>query len=230
MGIGAVSASWTETFATLGDWRRERLPHGLFVPAALTLALAASLGEGLSPGVLLRVPVAWAALALLRLWDDLEDREVDRRAHPERAGLGEAPGRIVLLVVAGLLGVALWLPAFLGLAAALLVFYRSRRAPLEAVLLLKYPVLVGVLRGSVDAPGLGAMALVYGGMLLDSELRLPGGAVVWISTLGLAWLAGAPGAWVVLAVGLALPWVKPVRPGALAGIVVQLLAFQLGTR
>jgi hypothetical protein len=228
MEIGAVSASWTDTLQTLEAWRRQRLDHGLFVPAAFALAVASTVGQELPWWAVLRLPVAWTALAALRLWDDLEDREADRRAHPERVWLGDAAGRLGGLVAAGLLGVACWMPGVLVLAGAVLLFYRLRPSRLEVVLLLKYPVLVGLLRGSLDAPGLAAMLLVYGGMLLDSDIRGPGWTALWTATLALAWMAPLPVGGVVLAVGLALPWVKPVRPGVLAGVVVQLLALRLG--
>ena len=101
-----MSESWGETLRTLWRWRRTRLPHALFVPAAAVVVLASAVGQDPAwPEVLGRLVAAWAAMALLRLWDDLEDREVDRRAHADRVRL-DAAGRIGWLIAAGLSVVA----------------------------------------------------------------------------------------------------------------------------
>jgi hypothetical protein len=226
-----MSESWSETLQTLRRWRQTRLPHALFVPAAAVMVLASATGQDTARTEILgRLVVAWVTVALLRLWDDLEDREVDRRAHADRVWLGAA-GRIGLLVAAGLSAVALWAPVgFVALYASLFAFYRARRSPLEAVLLLKYPLLVGLLRGPVDGEGGAAMLLVYGGMLLDAGYRAPGALACWLATLLLACSAPLPGA-ALLCMGLVVPWVRPIlgRAGVLATIAVELLAFRLVT-
>lgn len=226
-----MSESFRETLQTLRRWQETRLPHGLFVPAAAVMVLASATGQSPARGELLgRLVIAWASVALLRLWDDLEDREVDRLAHTGRVWLGSAR-RVGLLVAACLSVVALWAPVgFVALYAALLVLYRARSEPLEAVLLLKYPLLVGLLRGPVDVEGGAAMLLVYGGMLLDAGYRASGALACWLATLLLASSALLPGA-ALLCVGLVAPWVRPIlgRAGVLATIAAELLAFRLVT-
>jgi 4-hydroxybenzoate polyprenyltransferase len=240
-----VSESWTETLRTLQRWRRARLAHALFVPGAAVVALASAVGQDPSwADALGRVGIAWSAVALLRLWDDLEDREADRRAHADgvwladRVWLGDAAGRIALAVVVGLSAVALWAPAgFVALYAALLAFYRLRRSLLEPVLLLKYPVLVGLLRGSPPPPeweGGAAMLLIYGGMLVDAGHRAFGAAACSLAALALGVAVADPvGGAVVVGVGLVVPCLAlgPIAPraGILAAIVVELLAFRLVT-
>lgn len=229
--ISAVSASWTDTLSTLRAWRAQRLPHALFVPAAAALALASAVGQPIDASLGPRVGVAWVALASLRLWDDLEDREADRRTHADRVWLGDHPRRVGLVAALGFCVAALWAPlGFAALAGATALFYRVRATPAEAVLLLKYPALVGLLRGSLDVVGAGAMALVYGAMRLDAGHRAPGAVAVWVGTLALLPAAPLAGG-IVLAVGLALPWAHAAfgRPATLAGVVIQLLASHLGT-
>ena len=220
-----MSASWADT---LVRWRRERLPHGRFVPAATALVVASAVGREPTVATGLGLVWAWAAVAVLRLWDDLEDRDVDAREHPGRISLEASAGPLTVAVAVGLGALVLWRPLLLVVGIALGALYRLRPNAMEAALLLKYPVLVVLLRGRPDLAGLAAALLVYGGVLVDGDDRWPGAVACTLATLTLLWLAPPPGS-AVLAVGVALPWVKPVlgSPGVLAGIVVELLAFHL---
>jgi 4-hydroxybenzoate polyprenyltransferase len=65
-------------------WRATRLPLALYVPFALLLALAAAGGLLGSQRGLATAALAFALVAQFRLWDDLVDRERDRRVHPQR--------------------------------------------------------------------------------------------------------------------------------------------------
>jgi hypothetical protein len=134
-----------------------------FVPAALLLAFVASwagshdLG-GFLLGCVVGAPIALLVLAQLRLWDDLADRDRDRREHPERV-LCEANPAPFIATAVGLAIVNAWLlwslggPRFglklLGLYGAVAVFYLLRphhpTAVSTALLLAKYPALLLVL-------------------------------------------------------------------------------------
>jgi hypothetical protein len=180
-----VSASWTET---LLRWRRERLPHALFLPAACTLALASAVGQPWSGWTATRILWAYVAVADLRLWDDLQDRHIDAEQHPERVSLDPVAGPLMVCVFVGVGALALTHPLVLALVVALAAFYRLRPSVLEPVLLLKYPVLVGLLRGAVDPLGAVAALLVYIGMLADARMssgRVARLAVVALALLGL---------------------------------------------
>ena len=165
-----MSASWTDT---LRRWRSERLPHRLFVPAAFTLALASAVGQPSPLDLAQRWLWAWAALALLRLWDDLQDRHEDARRHPTRVRLDPVARPLAGLLLLGLTPLVLWRPNLVALLLALVLFYRLRRGAMEALLLTKYPALVVIARGSVDVAALVAALLVYAGMLIDGDLALP---------------------------------------------------------
>jgi hypothetical protein len=156
-----------ETFAA---YLRERFKPAIFGPAALVHTTAAAWAAGTSLGVVSIAATFGLALVLLlqfRLWDDLEDRERDRRLHPSRVLVRANPApfryacgllaaaNILLLVVAGSRG------AVQGLACLNLFFwiaYGPVRGRLPdriwrfQVLLIKYPVLVGVLATALGAP------------------------------------------------------------------------------
>lgn len=216
-------STWSELLATLRRWRAERLPHALFVPAAVTIALASAVSEPLGPVLLWRVLLAWASIGLCRLWDDLEDRARDRVDHPDRVWLGAFPMRLGALVASGLLGIAVRAPGMLVLGVALFTFYRLRRGPSEAVLLLKYPAMVAVLHGGVDGPVLGGMLVLYGALLADADLHTAGRAVHLLGTivlLGFATLAVWP---VLIGSWLASAWM-PTRTTRVAAVAVQILS------
>lgn len=166
--------------AALAAWRATRLPWGRFVPLALLLAWAASVGAPADPAAfLLRAVLALALVATLRLWDDLADRERDVACHPERVLARCTDLRVfvracVLVGCAAAWGLHAWhgADALLGLAvlcAGLGAWYRVHRARgvLHAhVLLLKYPAIVALLAWpAAEAWILGcAAAAVYAAM------------------------------------------------------------------
>ena len=148
----------------------ERFKAAIFGPAAVVHTAAALWAAGTSVGA---APVArtlgLAVILLLqfRLWDDLEDRERDRRLHPGRVLARDNPApfrwacgllaaaNIVLLVIAGSRD------AVLGLACLDLFFWISygplrQRIPDRIwrfqILLLKYPAFVGVLASALGTP------------------------------------------------------------------------------
>lgn len=251
----------TEGLAGLLAWRRTRFSHWLFIPAALTLMLAGvAAGPRLGQGELvLRVVVAWGLLLALRLWDDLEDRSRDALSHPERVlvrahSLGLFRAAVAVLLLAGLLVSGLLFGPFpaavLGLLLMfLLLVYRlglHERSGGALLVLLKYPALVLLLRGGLDAEGGCAMALVYGGMCLDEGLETAGPVALAPLVLALLWLLGllraSPPAMLallllVLVGGLLLAflgrgesksWTGSQRATALILTVLQLLLLDFG--
>ena len=159
---------------------RERFRFRLFGPATLlfTVLATASMDRS-SPGR----GVAVAALVVMlllqfRLWDDLEDRDRDAAAHPERVLVRLPPGpfwQALWLIGAANLGVlaAARAPGALGgllaLDIAALAAYRagriviSERAWTHVVLLAKYPAIVAVAAlagGAVNWDRLVAASLV----------------------------------------------------------------------
>jgi hypothetical protein len=155
----------------------ERFPPVLFVPAAVLIALAARAGN--LPG-LADVARALLLLGQFRLWDDLADRERDRRAHPERL-LVSAASATPFSLLCGLLGainiaisayvdglVAAVLLVLLNAAAAAWYTWRPARrtAAGDLVLLTKYPAFVMVLASGSPAPSSHVFltaAFIYGG-------------------------------------------------------------------
>jgi hypothetical protein len=125
--------------------------------------------------------VAYALVFQFRLWDDLADRDRDRRNHPERvlAKVGSSRGFVFLLVVVfavnlGLLALRTGpsrIITYLLLNAAALIWYLGLRSLVADattrahVLLLKYPVIVYLLAGWFSRGSGGylalSMALVY---------------------------------------------------------------------
>jgi 4-hydroxybenzoate polyprenyltransferase len=144
---------------------RERYPARRFVPLAFLLAVAGMIAAGSrfdSPMVLLQsVLVSYLLVLAFRVWDDLEDRERDRREHPERL-LVRSPNaapwwRLIALSVAVSAGIIALGPrvglrlGLLGLGGALLfAWYRARRVmgarPLIGmpVIFAKYPLIAYV--------------------------------------------------------------------------------------
>ena len=141
-----------------------------FVPAAVLLALVASWPGSRSTFDLLFVsafffPVVLLALAQLRLWDDLADRQRDRHDHPDRL-LCDANPAPFAVTVALLAGANLWLISALGSPAVALRFLamnvavgayyllrpKTRTAGSDALLLAKYPALILVLSPIATEP------------------------------------------------------------------------------
>jgi hypothetical protein len=144
---------------------RTRFSPGIYVPLALLLAAASTVGGGFSrrADFLSAAAVACTMLFQFRLWDDLADRERDRRAHPKRVLVQSnslAKFRVLLAGAFALNAVVVHvetdgsrIAAYLFLNAALFAWYRWMRSFLtdtlvgSHVLLLKYPAMVYVLSG-----------------------------------------------------------------------------------
>ena len=169
--------------ATIGRYVAERFPVALFGPvvalqAALALWVAAA---ALSPQNAVMAAALSAVLVLqFRLWDDLEDRDVDRRRHPHRVLVQSDPRLFwsALVVLAGSTAAALAFAArpaalisLVAAYAALLLGYRAARkicgdrAWRFAILPTKYPAFVIVialaLGASSVARALSAAVLAY---------------------------------------------------------------------
>jgi 4-hydroxybenzoate polyprenyltransferase len=140
----------------------ERFPRALFLSVAAGIAGAAHLGGAHEDACV--VVDAFMALLLItqfRLWDDLADREYDRRHHPNRILVrAQRTTRFVAicLLLAEINFVALWLRSgvpgvvalgLVNLAAALWYTLRpSRRTAVgDFVVLAKYPAFVLILSG-----------------------------------------------------------------------------------
>jgi hypothetical protein len=152
-------ATFTSSLESIGAWRATRLPLARYVPLAALLAWAAACGGEVARGPQLAMAaLAFGLIAQFRLWDDLVDRSRDRASHPGRVlARADSPAPFLRAAVAlaaiNALGLAMlrgW-PAAIGLIAlgvALGAWYRYRLARdlvHTHVLLLKYPVLVGLL-------------------------------------------------------------------------------------
>ncbi|HET7216543.1 MAG TPA: hypothetical protein VFJ02_00785 [Vicinamibacterales bacterium] len=141
----------------------ERFDVRLFVPAAVAIAFASYAGAVRFDAIdaVARIVSSLALLAQFRLWDDLADRERDRREHPNRV-------LVRLTDITPFAATCVWLGAFnLCTAAwhggvanvcllALLtaggaIWYHSRpsirSAATEMTLLAKYPLFVLILAG-----------------------------------------------------------------------------------
>jgi hypothetical protein len=147
----------------------ERFKVSIFGPAAVVHAAAAVWAAKTGAGASVAATFGLAVVLLLqfRLWDDLEDRERDRRRHPARvlARANPTPFRwacalvaaanIVLLVIAGsrdaVLGLAC-LDLFFWIAYGPLRRRLSDRAWRFQILLVKYPAFVGVLATAFATP------------------------------------------------------------------------------
>jgi 4-hydroxybenzoate polyprenyltransferase len=185
----------------LAAYLRTRLPASRFGPLAVGLVLAALAGgPAPGPGRLAWQAVLAASLLLqFRVWDDLADRERDRRRHPRRVLVtarslgpfhalgGAAAGAGLLLLAAGPdPGRRLAVYGLLVLALALWYGAGRRRwsQPVLGyhVLLAKYPVFAYLLGGAParPLPRLLAMLSLYLGLcvyevLHDAEVaRAPG--------------------------------------------------------
>ena len=193
---------------SLDAYLRERFPIRVFLPLGCGLVapgVLAELGEGaLRPAAGLRLGLCLLLLLALRLWDDLADREHDRALHPGRHVVRTCPQaawRVVFgLLACGLGGLAalpsprIRVGASVCLGALLAAWYRwrppARRQLNAALVLLKYPALVGLLWCSPLRPAwIGSFGLSYGGALAyelvhDPRLRREGAP--WL--VALTWL------------------------------------------
>ncbi len=181
MGTWAMCAWWSEESRA---YVRERFPLALYVPLAVLLAVAAEVGSGTQP-LVPRVRdglLAWGLVFQFRLWDDLADRERDRRERPERVlSRARSPRPFHQLMAVAIAGNVLLfglprpsLPVFIGYVALQAVFagwyavmrHRVRwRIGAALVVLTKYPAFVALLAMPVGgAPAWRlplAMAVVY---------------------------------------------------------------------
>jgi len=157
----------TDMFAA---YLSERFKPAIFGPAATVHAAAAvwAAGTGVQAASL-ATTFGLAVLLLLqfRLWDDLEDRERDRRLHPSRvlvradpapfryACMMLAAANLVLLVIAGSPAAA---QGLICLDVLFWIAYGPVRRRLSdriwrfQILLLKYPVFVGLLAVAAGTP------------------------------------------------------------------------------
>jgi hypothetical protein len=144
----------------------ERFRPAVFLPAALSIALAAHSTAEIDLSRLVTDTIAAILLlAQFRLWDDLADRDRDRQSHPARV-IARAPrispfvvtcvalavANAILAAARGGDGVA----AFLLLTAAAAAWYRwrplRRTAGSDLALLAKYPAFVLVIAAGLSAP------------------------------------------------------------------------------
>lgn len=160
---------------------RERFDLRVFVPAATAIAFGGQLASAhASPrDMIATVALTLSLLAQFRLWDDLADRERDRREHPERT-LVRASGLSAFVAACVWLGVfnlcaAAWrggtlsasLLALLTLASAIWYGARpaSRTAATDFTLLAKYPAFVFIVADADVSPLVlaASAAIVYAG-------------------------------------------------------------------
>ena len=155
----------------LAYWR-ERLPLRTFGPAAAAIACPTQLAGFRGAGAFaLDTALAWLLLAQFRLWDDLVDRDADRKRHPHRVlARTTHVGRYVLLCLALTIvnvlalrsrerpEISLPLLALLTLALAVAYTEAARSPAVDLIRLAKYPVFVLVVAAS--QPG-GATTATY---------------------------------------------------------------------
>jgi 4-hydroxybenzoate polyprenyltransferase len=160
----------------LAAYVRERLPVRLFGPVIAAHAAAALVARATAPD-LTEVAVAVLGSALLivqfRIWDDLEDRDLDRRTHPNRVTVRHDAGPFrraavsLAVVTLLLLSARMAWAAILALIALYLAFwaaYRVRPALSTAVwrypiLLSKYPAFVVVMALTLGSTSVALLAL-----------------------------------------------------------------------
>jgi hypothetical protein len=153
-----------------GAYLRERFRLSIFGPAIALHVTGALWANGAAPepaAILYCAGLATLLLLQFRLWDDLEDRERDRAAHPDRVLVCASPSPFRRLLAAlCLVNVALMAAtgsrsAPGGLALLNLAFwlaYRRMRPRLPdfvwrfQVLLFKYPAFVGLLAAAIGTP------------------------------------------------------------------------------
>ena len=183
----------------IGAYAAERLPLPIFGPAIVLFAAAIIWIGGTAAFDTAAASLLVASLLFVkyRLWDDLEDVERDRAAHPERVLVSGPlmPFRLLLAAVtvaAAAACLAHW-PAFqllLALDCAFVIAYRVIRPSLTdhtwryGVLLLKYPVLLAIAASAtvtviperLVAGAIAAYALASGYERWHHDHRLQAGA------------------------------------------------------
>jgi len=153
------------TLRELTAYLRERYDGRRFVPLALLLGVVGMVADGSrfdSPAALMQsVVISYLLVLAFRVWDDIEDREHDRREHPERVLSRSRMTAPWLGVVAVAFSLSTAMVAFgprsdvrLGIVAAgavaLFAWYRVRRvvraSPLVgmSVVFAKYPMIAFV--------------------------------------------------------------------------------------
>ena len=155
----------------------ERARPGIFLPAAVLIAIGGQVGEPFDPGrSVMAIALTLSLIAQFRLWDDLVDIDRDRLRHPQRVLSRSAHlDRFVL----GCLFLALsnmWLAAWIGgvdgvvililLDASMATWYalrpRHRTAAGDLIVLAKYPAFLFVIAGPA---ALSAVHLVIAGAI-----------------------------------------------------------------
>lgn len=150
---------------TIRRYAAERLRMRFVALAVVLAATGASVTSGVRQTRMRSALVAYLLVLAFRVWDDIEDREVDADHHPARVSVtGDVAALRALAIVASAAAIALMAAGpqpiqraagTLSLGAALLAWYRwrkssSRSAVADAhVLLLKYPLIA-----LIAAPGL----------------------------------------------------------------------------
>ena len=163
---------------------RERFRPAIFIPAIVLHTVAALWANGIAPAPGIIIQSAGLIMLLMlqfRLWDDLEDREHDRTAHPERVVV-RVDAKPFWRAVAALAALTMALLAARGSHAALAemallnvffcIAYRAIRPRVPDfawrfhILLLKYPafvVLIATMNGAAPAERLTFAAFVIYG-------------------------------------------------------------------
>jgi len=170
----AVSFNWR--IDELVQYRKSRLPGGIFVPLAVALLLASLplTWPTTLVGAATNLLLAYTLVAAFRLLDDLADLPRDRREYPQRV-LSRAVSTvhfhivtvtflIINAVIIGLTRPRTSLALYIALVVALTVWYCipgrmvCRGVPNYHVVLLKYPAFVYLLAS--DTPAMRAVLLI----------------------------------------------------------------------
>jgi uncharacterized membrane protein len=172
MEISVLSKPASDLIA-YGEERLCRWPVAALCLLVAGAALAVAHPQDLSVAAI-RIPLAVMLIVQFRLWDDLADREHDRQTHPQRIMVRTShlnAFRIALMVLA--LPVAALLVAldgpdhlfgYAGLILAVALVYRMpwrSRWLRNQVVLLKYPVFIGLSQAALSRDALLAAAVVY---------------------------------------------------------------------
>lgn len=173
-------------------YRRERLPMALVlsVAALLTVAAIAASGKVSAADVVWNVALAGLLVIQFRLWDDLNDIDLDRISHPNRVLCrleSHSHFRFVLAILFAMNSVALSLSkspqsatVFIVLNIVFLLWYRVLREYFSAflhvhVVLTKYPVFAFLIADEPTAKNKTSivlmMVVVYGGACIYEYLH-----------------------------------------------------------
>jgi len=160
-------------------YQSNRFPVGVYLPLAAFLGTASLTPGGpvSAAGFAAAVVFAGTLLFQFRLWDDLSDRDRDRREHPERllartTDLTPFRGLLVAffvlnIVLLGLAGAGHRIGVFLALSTLFLIWYGGLRNVVAGsivgyhVVLAKYPVIVYLVSDPQHGPGVLPLGLVY---------------------------------------------------------------------